>query len=105
MKVHQLHLGDERVGLLTDQGNQLLAVLANGLSPRVGRLLERMDFGGRASQCATLEYCLDVGYVMASYEAAEWLAKEGRLLLELRPWVANVLRMESVSLCDEGGLS
>lgn len=97
LKVYQLHMGDERFGLLVDERNQLLAVVANRLSDKLEKVLDRVRFEGGSTQCVALQICLGAGYVMASYTAAEWLCKEGRALVNVKRHVANVL-MEGVAV-------
>lgn len=92
VKVYQLHLGDERIGVLADDSCRVLAVVANRLTPELHAFLDRVDFGEGSTQCVTLQICLGADYVMASYTAAEWLCKEGRALLNVKRHVANVLR-------------
>ena len=91
LKLYQLHLGDERFGLLVDEQNQLMAVVANRLTPNLDKVLDRVRFEGGSTQSVALQICLGAGFVMASYTAAEWLAKEGRALVNVKRHVANVL--------------
>lgn len=97
VKVHQLHLGDQRVALLADAANKPIALCANRLTVELERVIERMDFAGPAGQCVALEISLQCGYCIAGYAAAEWLSGEAKTLMTLRPHLANALR-EGVAL-------
>ena len=96
VRVLRIQQGAEVYALLVDGQNRLLLVAAIRLTDALEELVNRATFGegGGASRCSVLETCLAAGYVIAGYSAAEWLTKEARLLIELRPLVASVLFSE-----------
>ena len=96
VRVLRLQQGVEVYALLVDERSRLLLIAANRLTENLEELVKRATFGegGSASQCSVLQACLKAGYVAAGYSAAEWLTKEGRLLIELRPLVASVLNVK-----------
>lgn len=91
VKLHRIQRGSDVIGILADERNRPLAVVANGLSDGLRKLLDRFDFNGPAGQCSALQICLGAGYVYSGYHAADWLTKEARMLMELRPHVEALL--------------
>jgi hypothetical protein len=92
VKVMKLKRGGEPFVLLADGDFRLLMVAARRSgSENLRKLVACLDFGDRASPCATLARCLGAGHVVVGHRAAEWLSREAKLLKELRPYVAEIL--------------
>lgn len=89
--LHRLHKGEERWVLLSNEAGQLLGILANGLSLQLGEFIDRADWPGGATRCAYTENLFNVGYAMITYSAAQWLTREVRTVLDMRPHVRQML--------------
>jgi hypothetical protein len=92
--LHPMQIGALPFVMVTDADNALLALLAPDLSLRLSSVIERAQFAGNATQCSTLSGMLGCGYAMATYQAAKWLTREVRLVLDMRPHVKAMLEGE-----------
>jgi hypothetical protein len=95
VRVMSARVGEQDVLLFADGACRLLAVGARRLTPELDYWLREADFGGRASQCGTLQTCLRMGYVMAGHEAAQWMCRDAALLVDLRRRIIEHLTKEA----------
>lgn len=107
VRCYRMRLGDQTLGLLGDEDNRMLAICAHRLTPELAQWLEGRDLREPYTQCAGLQCVLGVGYVFASYRAAEWITGTPRLMRELQKIVRPVLLGEypaALAACEGGVL-
>jgi len=85
LRIWKMRQGAEPFAMLVDGENRLLALCANRLTDGLDGVLARCEFCGPASASSPVAAMLGVGYVVIGHRAAEWLTREMRLVLDLRP--------------------
>ena len=95
VRLSQVSVGEDRVGLMVDGDNQLVGVVAERLSAGLCDFVKRADFGEPATECTALESGLGCGYCFVRYSTAQWLTRDGVALAALRPHVAEALGREA----------
>lgn len=89
--LHQLFQGDECWVFISDGNGSLIGLLASRHSEKLSGLLKRTKFAGPATRCAYTENLFAVGYAIITYSAAQWLTREVRTVLNMRPHVRDLL--------------
>ena len=93
-RMHQLHLGDERLALIADRDTgELLCVCANDLTPALVEWIARFGSKSRPfTQCVMLQNIMGAGYVYCCYDFSERWTRQVKVAMCLKAHLANLLR-------------
>jgi hypothetical protein len=94
--LHRLWKGNECWILLSNEKGHVLGLLANGMTDKLGEFLDQLELQSSATRCAMTEQLFGVGYAVITYSAAQWLTREVRCVLDMRPHVHGLLSGKAV---------